>query len=92
MKVLEKGRVYSLDYLNYNVDFGQLVIFASYNGNGVKDGEKPTHGTTMEEVLKMLIDRLETLEIEYPKTLNKYALISLNDALKIINKYYKIEE
>ena len=79
MKCVEKGHVYRLD--NFQTGRVQEVIFMKR-----VDGEVARDGTTNEEVLTMLIERIRYLDTEMPCRENQIALVRLEEALLWLNR------
>lgn len=82
MKVLVAGHSYGLDYVNEKDADVQVLDFVHFEPNEegtafnlIKDG------TTNEEVMKVLIDRITTLNKRLPCMENKIALYHLSTAL-----------
>lgn len=77
MKVLREGHSYSLDIVYGNNEKGLVQLDFMQKENGQLIGS----GTTNEEVLAMLIDRLEYLQRRLPCDENEGALVNLKMAL-----------
>lgn len=79
MKCIEDGHVYWLD--NSQACQAQEVVFMKrYDGELVHDG------TTNEEVLTMLIERIRYLDRKLPCRENLIALVRLEEALLWLNR------
>lgn len=85
MKVTEKGHVYEL--VNFEKDgTSQNLVFIKKT----PDPEDPTklitvfNGTTNEEVLSALINRLEFLQDKFPCSENEIAILNLKSALQVL--------
>jgi len=74
MKVLEKGHIYELE--SFEDTYKQELRFISKQGGTIIHD-----GTTNEEVLKVLIDRMKTLEAKLPCKENTIILQKLEESL-----------
>lgn len=75
MKAIEVGHKYELQ--NVDADSVQTLTFIKR-----ENGELIHDGTTNEEVIAMLLDRMEELEVKLPCFENKRAIQALEMALK----------
>jgi hypothetical protein len=80
MKAVVKGHLYRLD--NFESDSYQELGFIHKKPTG-KNGELETvaAGTTNEEVIDMLVDRIKYLDDKFPCYENKAAISHLNCAV-----------
>ncbi len=85
MGILEKGHKYALGYFE-ETDTFQTIQFIQKEEN--PDGSLSTvnNGTTNEEVLMVLIDRLQFLGSKLPSRENSLAITKLEEALMWLNK------
>lgn len=86
MIVLTPGHTYELaNFENSNV---QHLQFIHKEPNADKSGELVTikEGTTNEEVLEVLIDRMQFLQSKFPCRENAVAITNLEQALMWLNK------
>ncbi len=84
MEVLVPGHEYLLpDFLDVN-DAQTLIFFRGPKENNVRSGTTNS-GTTNEEVLKVLIDRMEFLDDILPSIHNFDAIDHLKKALQCLN-------
>ena len=79
MKCVEEGHVYKLD--NFQTSPAQELVFLKRT-----NGELVYDGTTNEEVLEMLIDRIRHLNTKLSCSENLIALIRLEEALMWLNR------
>ena len=86
MKILTPGHRYQLSNFEHN-GTEQVVQFIEKVPKQVDSTELVTinNGTTNEEVLAVLINRLEYLNSKFPCEENRWALEHLNDALFQLN-------
>lgn len=104
MKVLIKGHCYELFNFEKTQEPGQIVQFIQKkritkkthpeyweNGKVPEDGTLYTvnDGTTNEEVLEMLIDRMQSLQDEFPCRENAIVITKLEESLMWLNKRTK---
>lgn len=82
MKIIETGHIYELSNFD-DPKTTQKITFISKKVKDTKTGEMELvhDGTTNEEVLEMLIDRLECLHKELPSKESIEATIHLKQAL-----------
>lgn len=79
MKCLEEGHVYKLN--NYQTSQAQEVTFMKRT-----NGELIHDGTTNEEVLEMLIERMKYLNAKYHCRENGIVITKLEESLMWLNK------
>lgn len=82
MKVLDKGHKYELEYFEESDSPGQVIKFI--NKETVKDTSVLTtiyDGTTNEDVLSMLIDRMSYLHDKFPCKENAVVITKLQESL-----------
>lgn len=90
MIVLTKGHSYKLAFFEDNKRF-QTIDFI----NKIQSGKDKTtlvtvhDGTTNEEVLSMLIDRMQYLQSKFPCRENEIVITKLEESLMWINKRTK---
>lgn len=92
MKVLKEGHLYELDmFEDTNMDLGnqkiQFIEKIPYP-ESILPGELLTlnNGTTNEEVLAMLIDRMNYLQGKFPCRENALVITKLEESLMWLNK------
>lgn len=84
MKCVEKGHLYEVDNVYPNAltfGEGQLIKFFRHDV-----GEPVNNGTTSEEILEMLIDRMKYLESKCPCRENFIVITKLEESLMWLNK------
>lgn len=85
MKVVDPGHVYELTWLDVvylQHDEGQnRLIFVKREGEKYPGNVGHHPGTTMQEVLRVLIDRLKYVNSQEPDGRNEYALAQLRMAI-----------
>lgn len=89
MKVLIPGHHYELDLFDYVPNFFDInPVLQFIQKEADESGELKTvrNGTTNEEVLAVLIDRLTFLNNRFPCLENEQALLALTVALGWLNK------
>lgn len=79
MRCVEAGHIYVLE--NVDNTMGQKITFMKK-----EDGRVVHDGTTNEEVLKMLIERIKCLDRKLPCRENYIALTKLEEALMWLDK------
>lgn len=86
MKILTPGHVYQLDNFDELPSFDQVIHFIQKEKD-LETGELKTisNGTTNEEVLYMLVDRLKFLNEKMESVHNVNAIHHLNEALNELN-------
>lgn len=84
MKVLTKGHKYELS--NFESLAGQVLQFIEKEPSSNGDLKTINDGTTNEEVLKMLIDRIQYLQQIVPCRENAIAITNLEQALMWLEK------
>lgn len=88
MKVIVEGHRYELENFENKEQPGQILQFIQ-KAPILEDGSElrtVSDGTTNEEVLKVLIDRLNTLQAKFPCRENAIALTHLETALLWLEK------
>jgi hypothetical protein len=83
MKVLTPGHAYALDFFEDRDRPGQTLQFIQKEGEPLKT---VNDGTTNEEVLSMLIDRLRFLHGKLPSRETAIAITKLEEALMWLEK------
>lgn len=88
MKIIEEGHVYELD----NLETGsQYISFIKKDINGDSTDRDPSNlitvhdGTTNEQVLTMMIDRMNYLQSKMPCRENALVITKLEEALMWLN-------
>jgi len=74
MKVIEEGHIYELK--SYEGMGDQTIKFISKNGGNIVHD-----GTTNEEVLEVLIDRMKSLNSKFPCRENSLVITKLEESL-----------
>ena len=93
MKVIDPGHVYDLDWLDGRApiwmdihrDTGHpmnRLIFVKREGEGYPGNVGHHPGTTMQEVLRAMIDRVKYLDNQIPDFRNQMVLASLRQAIR----------
>lgn len=92
MKVLESGHLYELENFDKPENRGQYLQFIdkrlSHNGNPQSSElilVTIHDGTTNEDVLKVLIDRIKTLNEKFPCRENSIVITKLEESLMWLN-------
>ena len=85
MDVLVKGHKYLLDNFEHIEDYGQELQFIHKEKVG-DDLMTLTDGTTNEEVLWVLIDRMNHLQKQFPCQENLSSINHMKEALRWLNK------
>jgi len=87
MKILTQGHCYELSNFESPSEKGQEIQFIQKEPTEVK-GELKTisDGTTNEEVLEMLIDRMQFLQKAFPCRENAIVITNLEESLMWLNK------
>lgn len=87
MKIVTPGHKYNLANFE-NVESGQFIQFIEKIPAGVGSTELITvnDGTTNEEVLKMLIDRMQHLNTKFPCKENALVITKLEESLMWLEK------
>jgi hypothetical protein len=81
MRVLEPGHAYILANFENKEAHGQIIEFIK------KDATSTLHdGTTNEEVLLMMIDRMNNMNAKFPCRENAMVITKLDEALMWLNK------
>lgn len=89
MKITSIGHCYELDYFEIPEKTGQEIQFIEkVPKEGGAPGELKTlnDGTTNEEVLKMLIDRMQYLQSKFPCRENAIVITKLEESLMWLEK------
>ena len=91
MKVLIEGHRYGLENFEKLTEVGQQLQFIQKEpskDNGTEPGLLDTinDGTTNEEVLEMLIDRMQYLQKKFPCRENAIVITNLEESLMWLNK------
>lgn len=88
MKVLIEGHRYELDNFENKSEAGQLLQFIQKEPTAANDGTLQTinDGTTKEEVLAILIDRMQYLQGKFPCRENALVITKLEESLMWLNK------
>lgn len=88
MKNLIEGHRYELDNFENKSEAGQQLQFIQKEPTAANDGTLQTinDGTTNEEVLDVLIDRMNYLQKKFPCRENAIAITHLETALLWLNK------
>lgn len=91
MKVITEGHAYELDHFE-NYGFQELAvqklqfIHKEPISPGSKELETVNDGTTNEEVLRVLIDRMNYLQEKFPCRENAIVITKLEESLMWLNK------
>lgn len=88
MKVIIPGHLYELENFENKMEPGQPIQFIQKEADEDGDGTLFTvsDGTTNEEVLRMLIDRMNYLDRKFPCRENIEAINKLDEALMWLEK------
>lgn len=91
MKVITPGHKYELENHEHPIDVpNQTLQFIEKKpvGDGFPEGSLITvnEGTTNEEVLDMLVDRMKYLQQKFPCTENIGVIANLEEALVLLNR------
>lgn len=90
MKVLTQGHLYELDQFESTAEDGgnQRIQFIHKEpiNPGAQALETISNGTTNEEVLAMLIDRMYFLQTKFPCRENSIVITKLEESLMWLNK------
>jgi len=88
MKVLTEGHLYSLAYFEDQKSLPQTIQFIQKvpTSPGSTDLETVSDGTTNEEVLAMMIDRMKYLQAKFPCRENAIVITKLEESLMWLNK------
>ena len=88
MKVLTEGHLYELANFENKEAEGQKIQFihkVAVIGGGT-DTQTVSDGTTNEEVIEMMIDRMNHLQSKFPCRENALAITKLEESLMWLNK------
>ncbi len=83
MKIIEEGHIYKLDN-SEKFEAQEISFLKRVNGEIIHDG------TTNEEILEMLINRLQYLNKKLPCRENAIVITKLEESLMWLNKRTKI--
>ena len=87
MQVIKEGHTYELENFEDRVNAGQVVQFIEKQPiEGTDHLGTIQDGTTNEEVLKMLIDRMNHLQSKFPCKANAIVITNLEESLMWLNK------
>lgn len=93
MKVIREGHLYELAYFENKDQIGQTIQFIEKvpNQTALTLGTLVAlvtlnDGTTNEEVLEMLIDRMQSLQKKFPCRENAIVITNLEESLMWLNK------
>lgn len=88
MKVIVPGHAYSLENFEYPHRSRQTLQFIHKEPSNLRSGELTTieDGTTNEDVLKVLIDRMQYLNSKFPCRENSIVITKLEEALMWLDK------
>lgn len=89
MRVLVDGHKYELSNFENKNEQGQTLQFIQKEPKGegqVQDLVTISDGTTNEEVIEMLLDRMNYLQSKFPCRENAIAITKLDEALLWLNK------
>jgi hypothetical protein len=88
MKVLTQGHLYELENFEDKASSGQQIQFIQKVTQTPNSTELETvsDGTTNEDVLEMLIDRMQYLQSKFPCRENAIVITKLEESLMWLNK------
>jgi hypothetical protein len=88
MKVLVEGHKYELSNFENKTEQGQTLQFIQKEpvSEGSTELKTVTDGTTNEELIEMLLDRMNYLQSKFPCRENAIAITKLDEALLWLNK------
>jgi len=88
MRTLEEGHKYSLESMDKENTAGPTEQYVQFIKKEEVDGVFKTvvNGTTNEEVLLMLIDRMNSLQSKFPCRENAIVITKLEESLMWLNK------
>jgi hypothetical protein len=89
MKVLTAGHKYELANFEKKDEAGQVIQFIEKLPEGGVSGNPlytVNDGTTNEEVIRMLLDRMNSLQAKFPCRENACAITKLDEALMWLEK------
>jgi len=88
MKVIRKGHKYELANFENKEATGQTLQFIEKvpASEGSTELRTVNDGTTNEEVIKVLLDRMESLQAKFPCRENACAITKLDEALMWLEK------
>ena len=87
MKVITPGHTYEVPGFENEAN---VQTIQSIHKEPIKEGSKTLRtvkdGTTNEDLLEILLDRMQFLQVKFPCRENAIAIIKLNEALLWLNK------
>jgi hypothetical protein len=88
MKVLVEGHKYELSNFENKTEQGQTLQFIQKEpaSEGSTELKTVADGTTNEELIEMLLDRMNYLQSKFPCRENAIAITKLDEALLWLNK------
>ena len=89
MKAITPGHEYELANFEQNItELNQHLWFILKEPTGEPDGKlKTVHdGTTNEEVLRILIDRIQFLQAKFPCRENSIVITNLEESLRLLER------
>ncbi|MEY5049431.1 MAG: hypothetical protein RLZZ175_2790 [Bacteroidota bacterium] len=86
MNVLVEGHTYELPNFENTNSPGQILQFIHKEHQGNGELKTINDGTTTEEVIKVLINRLNSLQAKFPCRENAISITKLDEALLWLNK------
>lgn len=91
MKVITEGHRYELANFEQKDQHGQEIQFIQKEASELEPGELYTvnDGTTNEEILEMLIDRMQYLQKKFPCRENAIVITNLEESLMWLEKRTK---
>lgn len=83
MRIIDPGHAYALDYLDVpeGDKTGQLLVFVKRIGEKYPGNTFGHAGTTIQEVLRALIDRIKYVQNQIPCAQNESAVACLRQAM-----------
>ena len=87
MRIITKGHKYELSNFESKTSVGQTIQFIEKNPITENSCQLETvnDGTTNEEVLEMLINRMQYLDNKFDSDYNKICIWKLQEALEMLN-------
>jgi hypothetical protein len=82
MKVIDPGHRYQLDTLDGQVDV--QLVFVKREGEKFPGNMGAHHGTTTQEVLRALIDRMQYVDQQIPWRMNQDVIAMLRESIRIL--------
>lgn len=89
MKTITEGHLYELDYFEHPEKFGQPLQFIEKvpKVNGAPGELQTLHdGTTNEDLLAVLINRMQYLQVKFPCRENAIVITKLEESLMWLEK------